>query len=420
LGTRTGFKDAKLQKRAEGRPARAGARNWLWLLAAAVAIGGYWGWALYELGKLPVLQRPAVASRAQSAPAPQRAPVHIAVVAKKDYPVFINGLGTVQAMNAITVRSRVDGQIQKIAFQEGELVHEGDLLVQIDPAPYKAAYDQAVAKLSQDEANLGIAKPELTRTQTLAKQGWATIELRDQREASVAQLTAQIEADKAAIQSAKVQLDYTTIKAPLSGEAGFRLIDVGNIVQANDPRGVLTITQIEPISVIFTAPENQLQDIQQQLKSGPLKVQAYSSDGQKLLSEGQLMLVDNQVDTASGTIRLKARFNNKDHRLWPGLSVSTRLLLKTLKGVVTVPDIAVQRGPNGLYAFVLTDGDKAELRPLEVGPIANGFAVIEKGLEPGERIVTSGQYKVQPGGPVEILTDGEPQVAGERGRTEVD
>jgi multidrug efflux system membrane fusion protein len=329
--------------------------------------------------------------------------VRVATVQRRDFPVFLTGLGTVQALNTVTVRSRVDGQIVKVAFEEGQMLKEGDLLVQIDPAPFQAALDQAMAKLLQDEANLKNAKQDLERTIPLAKQGVSTQQLLDQRTAAVASFTALVEADKAAIDSARVQLNYTTIKSPISGRAGFRLIDPGNIVHAADQTGVLTITQVEPIAVIFTAPEQQLPDINDALKSGPLKVTAFSSDGRKRLGEGSLRLIDNQVDPASGTIKLKASFPNQDHALWPGLSVTTRLLVSTAKNVVVVPDSAVQRGPNGLYAYVVTADNKAELRYLKVDRIADGLALVSQGLKPGERIVTSGHYRVQPGGPVQVL-----------------
>jgi membrane fusion protein, multidrug efflux system len=332
-------------------------------------------------------------------------PVHVAVVESKQFPVVLNGLGTVQATNTVTVRSRVDGQIEKVAFEEGQMVNEGDLLVQIDPAPFKAALGQAVAKLAQDQASLTNAKQDLERTTVLAKQGNATQQLLDQRTANVASLAAQIQADQAAIDSAQVQLAYTTIKSPLTGRAGFRLIDPGNIVHANDVAGILTITQLRPISVIFTAPEQQVPIINDALKSGPLKVTAYSSDGKKQLGEGTLKLLDNQVDPASGTIRLKASFDNSDNALWPGLSVTTRLLVKTLNDVVVVSDSAVQRGPNGLYAYVVTPASKAELRDLKVGQIEGALALIEQGLSPGERIITAGHYRVQPGAPVQVLED---------------
>jgi len=335
------------------------------------------------------------------------APVHVAAVATRSFPVILNGLGTVQATNMVTVRSRVDGQIEKVGFEEGQMVREGDPLVQIDPAPFQAALDQAKAKLAQDEASLTNAKQDLQRTAVLSKQGNATQQLLDQRTANVASLTAQVQADKAAIDSAKVQLDYTTIRSPLTGRAGFRLVDPGNIVHANDQNGMLTITQLQPISVIFTAPEDQLPAINEELKLGPLKVSAFSSDGKRLLGEGTLKLLDNQVDPASGTIRMKASFDNRDNALWPGLSVTTRLLLKTLKDVVVVPDGAVQRGPDGLYVYVVTAQSRALLREVKVSRIEDGLALVDSGLTAGERIVTSGHYRVQPGGPVQVLDEQE-------------
>lgn len=364
-------------------------------IAALVILAAGWGWYSYS--------HRAVGAR----PAPQPAPVHTAVVERKDFPIFLTGLGTVQPANTVTVRSRVDGQIETVAFEEGQIVKEGDLLVQIDPAPFKATLDQAKAKLAQDQATLNNNKQDLQRTATLAKQGDATQQLLDQRTAAVASMTAQVQADDAAIESANVQLAYTTIKSPLTGRAGFRLVDPGNIVHANDQSGVLTITQLQPISVVFTAPEQELPEISQAMKEGALKTTVFSSDGHRQLAEGKLRLIDNQVDVANGTIKLKADFENKDNALWPGQSVTTRLLIKTVKDVVVVPDTAVQRGPNGLFAYVVTNDNKAELRNLKVGPIADGQALVESGLESGERIVISGHYRVQPGGPVQVLPETE-------------
>jgi membrane fusion protein, multidrug efflux system len=374
------------------------ARGWAWLLLTIVVVAaGYGGWQ-------HVRARGATVSASRQ-PSQSPAPVHVAIVERKDFPVVLNGLGTVQPTNTVTVRSRVDGQVEKVAFEEGQMVHEGDLLVQIDPAPFQAALNQAIAKLAQDRASLNNAKQDLERTSILAKQGNATQQLLDQRTANVASLAAQVQADQASIESAKVQLAYTTIRSPLTGRAGFRLVDPGNIVHASDQNGILTITQLQPISVIFTAPEQQLPAINEALNSGPLKVTAYSSDGKKRLGEGTLKLLDNQVNTASGTIRLKASFDNPDMALWPGLSVSTRLLVTTIKDVVVVADSAVQRGPNGLFAYVVTDASTAELRNLKVSRIVDGTALVEQGLSPGERIITSGHYRVQPDGPVQVLED---------------
>src|SRR5262245_23099696 len=385
-------------------PARL--RRWRWPLAAGACAVVVFGLVQHFLSGSGT--SPRSPSAPQSAPAP---PVHVAVVERRTFPVVLVGLGTVQATNMVTVRSRVDGQIEKVAFEEGQMVREGDLLVQIDPAPFQAALDQATAKLAQDEASLLNARQDLERTSVLSKQGNATLQLLDQRTANVASLTAQVQADRAAIDSAKVQLAYTTIRSPLTGRAGFRLVDPGNIVHANDQTGMLTITQLQPISVIFTAPEDQLRAINEELRSGPLKVSAYSSDGKKLLGEGELRFIDNQVDPASGTIRMKASFANVDHALWPGLSVTTRLLMKTLHDAVVVPDAAVQHGPNGLYAYIVTPQSKAELRSIKVGPTEGGLARIESGQRPGDRVITSGQYRVRPDGAVQVLDDAEPRTA---------
>lgn len=382
-----------------GRQASSGLRRWRWPVAVLVcAVAGYWSWQHFGWsGSAPQ-------SRAGQQTG-QAAPVHTDTVKTRPFPVILTGLGTVQATNTVTVRSRVDGQIEKVAFQEGQMVKEGDLLVQIDAAPFQAALNQATAKLAQDQASLLNAKQDLERTAVLSRQGNATQQLLDQRTANVASLTAQVQADQAAIESARVQLAYTTIRSPLTGRAGFRLVDPGNIVHANDANGMLTITQLQPISVVFTAPEQDLPTINDALKSGPLKVTAYTSDGKKQLGEGTLKLVDNQVDPASGTIKLKASFDNPDNALWPGLSVTTRLLVKTLPDSVVVPDSAIQRGPNGLYAYVVTADSKAQLRNVKVSRIEGGLALVDQGLSPGERVVTSGHYRVVPDGNVQVLDD---------------
>jgi membrane fusion protein, multidrug efflux system len=383
-------------------------RRWLLAVAALVGIASYWGWTHFH--------RPSQPHQAVQIPAP----VSVATVERKDFPIYLTGLGTVQPVNMVTVRSRVDGQIEKVGFEEGQMVKAGDLLVQIDPAPFQAALDQAVAKLAQDQASLNNAKQDLERTAILAKQGDATKQLLDQRVATVANLTALVQADQAAIESAKVQLAYTTIRSPLTGRAGFRLVDPGNIVHANDQTGVLTVTQLRPISVVFTAPEQELPEINAGLKNGALPTTALSSDGRRRLAEGSLKLVDNQVDPASGTIKLKAIFDNPDNALWPGLSVTTRLLVKTIKDAVVVPDRAVQRGPNGLYAYVVTKDNRAEMRALSVGPIIDGQALVEAGLAPGERIITAGHYRVVPGGPVQVLPDRDEAPASKTAAEKVD
>jgi membrane fusion protein, multidrug efflux system len=362
--------------------------SWV-LLAAAVAGLGYYGWHKHEV------EQKSAQANAQKGSARPAVPVKIAPVEKADFPVYLTGLGTVQGFNTVTVRTRVDGQINKIDFKEGQFVKEGDTLVEIDPRPFQAALDQATAKKAQDEASLANANLDLQRFTKLGE--FATRQQTDTQRSTVAQLTAQIQADAALITNAQTQLDYATVKAPISGIIGLRLVDVGNIVNAATQTGIVSIAQIEPIAVIFTAPEDQLPDIKAALAASPPKTIALSTDGKRVLSTGTLALINNQVDTTSGTIRLKAVFDNKDHALWPGQSVSTRLLIRTLKDATVVPDDAVQHGTDGLYAFSVNQENKAELRTIKVGQSIDGRSVIESGLSPGQQVITSGQYKVAPG-----------------------
>jgi multidrug efflux system membrane fusion protein len=366
--------------------------RWIWFVAAAVVIaGGVVAWRQHSADKA----EQASASRNRG-PAPVQ--VKLATVETTDFPIYLNGLGTVQGFNTVVVRTRVDGQIDKIAFTEGQIVKQGDLLAQIDPRPFQAALDQAKAKKAQDEANIANANLDLQRFTKLGE--FATKQQTDTQRSTVQQLTAQIAADEAAISNAQTQLDYTTVKAPISGVVGFRQVDQGNIVNAATQTGIVTIAQIEPIAVIFTAPEGQLPDISQAQASHPLKVIALTSDGKRTLSEGSLAVINNQVDTTSGTIRLKASFENKDHALWPGLSVSTRLLVNTRKGAIVVPDDAIQHGTDGLYAFAVGADNKAELHKIKVGPSIDGRTVIDEGLSSGQHVIVAGQYKVQQGSPV--------------------
>src|SRR5450432_1968311 len=362
--------------------------RWILLIAAVVALG-YFGW-----GRFRGENQATAASNAQKAARPA-VRVTIAPVEKADFPVYLSGLGTVQGFNTVQVRTRVDGQIDKIAFQEGQLVNQGDLLVEIDPRPFQAVLDQAKAKKAQDEANLANANLDLQRYTKLGE--FATRQQTDTQRSTVAQLTAQIAADDAAIFNAQTQLDYTQVKSPISGVASLRQVDIGNIVNASTQTGIVTIAQIEPIAVIFTAPEEQLPYINEAQATQPLKVIAFSTDGKKQLSEGSLSVINNQVDTTSGTIRLKAVFDNKNHALWPGQSVSTRLLVKTLKDATVVPDDAVQHGNDGLYAYVVNQDNKAELRKVKVSQSIDGRSVVDEGLAPGDQVITTGQYKVQPG-----------------------
>src|SRR3954447_10343016 len=364
--------------------------RWILVVSAAVVLG-YFGWQQFQRSDRSTKAQ----QNAASSPRVAAVPVTVAAAGKTDFPVYLTGLGTVQGFNTVLVRTRVDGQIDKISFKEGQLVNQGDLLAEIDPRLFQAALDQAKAKKAQDQANLANANLDLQRYTKLGE--FATRQQTDTQRSTVAQLTAQIAADDAAIANAQTQVDYTTVKAPISGVAGLRQVDVGNIVNASTQTGIVTIAQIEPIAVIFTAPEEQLPYINDAQGGQPLKVIAITTDGKKPLAEGTLAVVNNQVDATSGTIRLKAVFDNKDHALWPGQSVSTRLLVKTLKDATVVPDEAVQHGADGLYAYAVNQDNKAELRKLKVGQSFDGRSVVESGLSPGERVITVGQFRVQPG-----------------------
>ncbi|QOZ53752.1 efflux RND transporter periplasmic adaptor subunit [Bradyrhizobium sp. CCBAU 53338] len=363
----------------------------LWIvIIAAVAGGGYYGWKRFSASEAGKTQ-----TALKGAPRAPAVPVSIAPVQKVDFPVYLTGLGTVQGFNTVQVRTRVDGQIDKVAFTEGQMVKQGDLLVEIDPRPFQAALDQAKAKKAQDEASLANANLDLQRYTKLGE--FATRQQTDTQRSTVAQLTAQIAADEAAIANAQTQLDYTQVKSPITGVAGLRQVDIGNIVNASSQTGVVSIAQVEPITVIFTAPEDQLPYISEGQKSGELKVIAFTTDGKKTLAQGKLAVINNQVDTTSGTIRLKAVFDNKEHTLWPGQSVSTRLLVRTLKDATIVPDDAVQHSTNGLYAYTVGQDNKAEVHKIKVSYSIDGRSVVDEGLSPGQQVITGGQYKVQPG-----------------------
>lgn len=368
-------------------------RTIVWaLLVAAVAVAGYFGWQRYHGLETSQKQKTAAAGQAPAIP------VSVAAVERTDFPVYLTGLGTVQGFNTVQVRTRIDGQIDKVGFTEGQIVKQGDLLVEIDPRPFQATLDQAKAKKVQDEANLANANLDLQRYTKLGE--FATRQQTDTQRSTVAQLTAQIAADDAAIANAQTQLDYTQVKAPIAGVVGLRQVDIGNIVNAASQTPIVTIAQVEPIAVIFTAPEEQLPYINEGQAASPLKVVALTTDGKKVLEEGKLAVINNQVDTTSGTIRLKAVFDNKDHALWPGQSVSTRLRVKTLKDAIVVPDDAIQHSTDGLYAYTVNADNKAEVHKVKVSYSIDGRSVVDEGLSPGQQVITGGQFKVQPGSPV--------------------
>jgi multidrug efflux system membrane fusion protein len=362
----------------------------LLILALAIAGGVYW----MRFRPAPVAKGPV---------APIAVPVTAEAVNSQDVPVQLAAIGSIQAANTVVIRSRVDGELQKIAFQEGQMVKAGDLLAQIDPRPFQAALDQALAKKTQDEAQRANAQRDLVRTNKLGP--YATGQQRDTQTATVDQLTAQIAGDQAAIENAQTQLSYTRITAPLSGRTGFRLVDQGNIVHASDPNGIVTIAQLRPIAGIFTLPERYLSDVQQAMKAGPVKVWALQQDARTEIAQGTVALIDNSVDPTTGTIRVKAIFPNEDDKLWPGEFVNIRIQTGVLKNATTIPATAVLHGQNGLYAYVVTPDSKVEPRPLKTGYATEQFYVVKDGIKAGETVVTGGQYRLTKGTLVAINKD---------------
>jgi membrane fusion protein, multidrug efflux system len=365
------------------------------LLVAVLAIGG----GLVLIHKLPF-------ERSSPAPAPiSMVPVVAGVVSSGDVPIYLSGVGTVIAYNTVLVRSQIQGQIVSINFTEGQPVHAGDLLAQIDPRPYQAQIDQVTATRERDLAQFANAQANLGRYTQLAAKGDATPQLLDTQKAQVAQLQSAIKADEALIEAAKIQLDYTRLTSPIDGVTGIRQVDVGNIIHPTDPNGLVVVTQVQPISVIFTLPETELPKIQQQQQKtkGPLTVLAYNQNDTIKLDEGTLGLVNNQIVQTTGSIQLKANFPNRTHRLWPGQLINARLLLDTRNNGLTVPASVVQQGPKGAYVYVINPNNTVEIRPVTVAQISEGRALIDFGLKANEQVVVDGQYKLQAGTRVTIL-----------------
>ena len=344
--------------------------------------------------------------KAAAVPAPPPpVPVVAGVVAQHDVPMYLTGVGTVIAYNTDVVRAQIQGQIISINFIEGQSVHAGDLLAQIDPRPYQALIDQYTANLERDQAQLVNALANQKRYTQLGDKGWATPQLVETQNAQVGQLQAAIKADQALIDAAKVQLSFTRLTSPIDGVVGIRQIDVGNIISPSTANGLSVVTQLDPISLIFTLPETDLPQIQeQQLKTkAPLSVVAYNQDNTIELGQGKLGLVNNEILQTTGSIQLKANFPNKQNRLWPGELINARLLLDTRHNGLTVPAAVVQQGPNGAYAYVINPDDTVSIRQIKVAQVSDGQALIDSGLNANERVVIDGQYKLQPGVHVTIL-----------------
>jgi multidrug efflux system membrane fusion protein len=345
------------------------------------------------------------ASRAAAPAAALPPPVTVvaAPVQSHDVPIYLRGVGTVIAYNNVLVRSQITGQLVKISFHQGQTVKKGDVLAVIDPTPYQAQLDQAIANRDRNQAHLENAKVNLKRYTDLAKQKSIAYELVDSQKAIVDQLMAMIKADEAIIESARVNLGYTNLTSPIDGVTGIRQIDIGNIIHPTDVNGLVDVTQIEPISLIFTLPEADFVPIQERMSKGTVTI-FVDSQGGKQLGQGKLDLIDNQIIQTTGTIRLRAEFPNKKHLLWPGQLVNARLLLDTRHDGLTVPASAVQQGPNGAYAYAIKPDDTVEIRSIKVAQISDGQALIDSGLAANERVVVDGQYKLQPGVHVTVLT----------------
>ncbi|HLY47471.1 MAG TPA: efflux RND transporter periplasmic adaptor subunit [Stellaceae bacterium] len=343
---------------------------------------------------------------AADAPHPSGPPVPVTpgTVAVADVPILLNGIGTVQAYNMVTIKSRVDGQIMSVDFAEGQEVKAGASLFQLDPRPYQATLDQALANQEKDQVNLANAQRNFARDSQIIKSNLAVSQQQfDNDKATVAADTAMVDSDKAQAEAARLNLAYSRITAPISGRLGARLVDAGNIVHASDPGGLVTIAQMKPIYLSFTLPQEVAHKLREKQALAPLEVRAYGTDNTTLLSTGKLSLIDNAIDQATGTIHLKATFTNADERLWPGEFVNAQVVLSVRKGVATVPAQTVQEGPEGRYAYVIKQDDTVERRPVEIAAVQNGIAVISKGLSPGEKVVVDGQFRLTNGARVRLL-----------------
>jgi membrane fusion protein, multidrug efflux system len=343
------------------------------------------------------------AAQAARKPTHQAVLVSIGTVSQQDVPVYLTGLGTVQALFTVAIHSQVDGKLEDVFFKEGQRVNKGDVLAKIDPRLYQAALDQAKAHKAMDEATLVAAQKDLVRFRTLVLRNAETQQNLDLQQAKVDQTIASIDADAAAIETAQTNLDYTNIVAPTDGRMGVRMVDPGNIVHASDQAAIAVLTQTEPTAVLFTLPAQTLDDVRGAMARGPVEVAAFDRDNVHLLSTGTLSTIDNLIDQSTATYRLKAMFANDDEKLWPGEFVNARLLLQIDQGVAVVPPLAVQRGPHGLFAWVVKPDNTVEPRPIQVGTTTNNLTIVNAGVKVGERVVTDGQYKLQTGSSVTIV-----------------
>jgi membrane fusion protein, multidrug efflux system len=330
----------------------------------------------------------------QAAPAETTVPVVAGTVKSGEVPIYLRGVGTAIASNNVIVRSQITGQVIRIAFTQGQTVKKGDLLAEIDPRAYQAQLDQAIANRDRDQAQELNAEANLNRYLPLEQKGFASRQLLDTQKAQLAQLKAMVKSDEAIIEQARTNLSYTRLTAPIAGVTGIRQIDEGNVIHPSDPNGLVDVTQVQPISLIFTLPQTEFVEIQRQLAKGPLTVLAYSQDDKTKLDEGKLDLIDNQIVQTTGTIRLRASFANSKHLLWPGELVNARLLLETRTGGLTIAAAAVQQGPNGTFVWVIGSDGRVQPRPVTVAQMSDGQALIASGLRANEKVVVDGQYRL--------------------------
>jgi multidrug efflux system membrane fusion protein len=369
-------------------------RKWLWAAAVAVVVVLAAG-AVWRRAERPV----------QVAAPPPAIPVTAAAAAQQDVPIYLVGLGTVQAWNTISIHSQIDGTLQSVNFEQGQEVHKGDILAQIDPRALKAALDQAVAKKAEDQAQLVDDQKDLQRFKSMAAKEFETQQTVDLQQAKVDTAQATLEADQAAIESAQTQLSYATITAPIDGRVGFRQVDAGNIIHAADPNPLTVLTQIKPVQTTFTLPQKDLADVREAMLRGTVPVLAFDQDNVHELAQGQLMLINNQIDQTTSTISLKAKFPNDDERLWPGEFLRIRLQVTTRTAAITIPSAAVQRGPNGLYTWVIKPDNTVDQRSIETTPVNNDITIVTKGLAADEKVVVIGQYRLQAGSRVDAKTE---------------
>ena len=372
------------------------------IVAALIAAGA---------AALAVKHLHAATEAGQVAVPPPDVPVVAGTVLQGDVPIYLRGVGTVIAYNNVIVRSQITGQIVKIAFNQGQAVHQGDLLAQIDPRPYQAQLDQAIANRDRDQAQLVNAQANLTRYTSLQQKGYASTQLVETQNAQLAQLQAMVKSDEGVIEQARTNFSYTNLTAPIDGVSGIRQIDIGNIIHPTDPNGLVDVTQIQPISLIFSLPQTDFVEIQQQMVKGPLTVEAYSQDDKTKLDEGKLDLIDNQIVQTTGTIRLRASFPNAKRLLWPGELIDARLLLETRRNGLTIPASAVQQGPNGSFVWVIGPDETVQTRPVVVSQLGEGQVLINSGLQADEKIVVDGQYRLLAGSHVRELQTDEAQKA---------